>query len=124
MEQHRIQRRLLELGVIVSTSTTLVSARDGATTVACTYTEAERDLPCDTVVLVTARLPGGNAVHRARRALVGVGRRRSLDMPRSSMQRIRETTCRSSARSSASTTPGSSRRYSPLRVDPPSETLA
>jgi dimethylamine/trimethylamine dehydrogenase len=57
MEQHRIQRRLIELGVTVLTSTTLVSAGDGAATVACTYTEAERDLPCDTVVLVTARLP-------------------------------------------------------------------
>ena len=57
MEQHRVQGRLIELGVTVSTSTTLVSAGAGAATVACTYTDAERELACDTVVLVTARLP-------------------------------------------------------------------
>jgi dimethylamine/trimethylamine dehydrogenase len=57
MEQHRIQRRLIELGVTVSSSTTLVAAGAGAATVACAYTETERDLACDTVVLVTARLP-------------------------------------------------------------------
>ncbi len=57
MEQHRIQRRLLELGVTIAPSTTLVAAGGGAATVGCTYTEAERDLACDTVVLVTARLP-------------------------------------------------------------------
>ena len=57
MEQHRIQRRLIELGVTVSPSTTLVSAAAGAATVACAYSDAERELPCDTVVLVTARLP-------------------------------------------------------------------
>ena len=57
MEQHRIQRRLIELGVTVSPSTTLVAVGAEAATVACTYTATERDLPCDTVVLVTARLP-------------------------------------------------------------------
>ena len=57
MEQHRIQRRLIELGVTIAPSTTLVAAGGGAATVACTYTDAERDLACDTVVLVTARLP-------------------------------------------------------------------
>jgi dimethylamine/trimethylamine dehydrogenase len=57
MEQHRIQRRLIELGVTISTSTSLVSAGAGAARVACTYTDTERELPCDTLVLVTARLP-------------------------------------------------------------------
>jgi dimethylamine/trimethylamine dehydrogenase len=57
MEQHRIQRRLLELGVKVMPSTALVAAGTGTATVACTYTDAEVELACDTVVLVTARLP-------------------------------------------------------------------
>lgn len=34
-----------------------MAAGGGAATVASAYTEAERDLPCDAVVLVTARLP-------------------------------------------------------------------
>jgi len=57
MEQNRIQRRLLELGVTIVPSTTLAGVDAGNATIACTYTEQERDLPCATVVLVTARLP-------------------------------------------------------------------
>ncbi len=57
MEQHRIQRRLLELGVTVLTSTTLVAAGAAGVTIASTYTEAERDVSCAAVVLVTSRLP-------------------------------------------------------------------
>jgi len=57
MEQDRIQRRLLEHGVTVATSTTLVSAGDGAATVACTYTGSTRVVACGAVVLVTSRLP-------------------------------------------------------------------
>ncbi len=57
MEQHRIQRRLLELGVETMTSHVLVGAAAGVARVACAYTERERELPCDTLVLVTSRLP-------------------------------------------------------------------
>jgi dimethylamine/trimethylamine dehydrogenase len=57
MEQHRIQRRLLELGVTVLPSHALVGASSRAARVACVYTGDERDLPCDALVLVTARLP-------------------------------------------------------------------
>jgi dimethylamine/trimethylamine dehydrogenase len=57
MEQPRIQRRLLEAGVDVRTSHALVGAGSGAARVACTYTERERELACDAIVLVTARLP-------------------------------------------------------------------
>ena len=57
MEQHRIQRRLLELGVTVLASHAVVSAADGAVRTACVYTEREQDLPCDSLVLVTCRLP-------------------------------------------------------------------
>ncbi len=57
MEQHRIQRRLLEAGVTVETSRALASARAGVAQTTCAYTEREDDLPCDALVLVTARLP-------------------------------------------------------------------
>ena len=57
MEQHRIQRRLLELGVTVLASHTVASAAGGAVRAACVYTDQERELPCDSLVLVTCRLP-------------------------------------------------------------------
>jgi dimethylamine/trimethylamine dehydrogenase len=57
MEQDRIQRRLLELGVEVIVSQTLVGIGPGAARIACVYTDRERELPADDVVLVTARDP-------------------------------------------------------------------
>jgi dimethylamine/trimethylamine dehydrogenase len=57
MDQPRIQRRLLELDVGLETDHDLVGAEGGVARVACTYTGREHDLPCDAVVLVTARLP-------------------------------------------------------------------
>jgi dimethylamine/trimethylamine dehydrogenase len=57
MEQHRIQRRLLELGVEIVTTHAVLAASPGVARVACAYTERERELPCDALVLVTARLP-------------------------------------------------------------------
>jgi dimethylamine/trimethylamine dehydrogenase len=57
MEQHRIQRRLLELGVTVLASHAVASAADGSVRAACVYTDQVRELPCDSLVLVTCRLP-------------------------------------------------------------------
>ncbi|HYW28734.1 MAG TPA: NAD(P)-binding protein [Gaiellales bacterium] len=57
MEQERIQRRLLELGVEVLVSHTLVGAAPGVARIACAYTERERELAADGLVLVTARDP-------------------------------------------------------------------
>lgn len=57
MEQHRVQRRLLELGVTLATHEGLVAVhRDGAV-VECVFTGARREVPADAVVLVTGRLP-------------------------------------------------------------------
>jgi dimethylamine/trimethylamine dehydrogenase len=53
MEQERIQRRLLEAGVTLEPGTTLA----GPGRLTCVYTEREREVPCDALVLVTARLP-------------------------------------------------------------------
>ncbi len=57
MEHARIHRRLLERGVVLETGQALLSAGNGAARLACIYTERERELPCDGLVLVTARLP-------------------------------------------------------------------
>ncbi len=57
LEQALIQRRLLELGVEVVVSHALMSASGGHARVACTYTGRDRDIACDAILLVTARLP-------------------------------------------------------------------
>ena len=57
MEQTRIHRRLLERGVTLETGHALVGAAGGLARLACAVTGRERDLPCDALVLVTARLP-------------------------------------------------------------------
>ncbi len=62
MEQHRIQRRLLELGVVAMTSHVVLAAEPEAVHVACTYTDREQVLPCDALVTVTARLPRDEVV--------------------------------------------------------------
>jgi dimethylamine/trimethylamine dehydrogenase len=54
MEQAKIQRRLLEFGVGIRTEHTLLG---DAARIACVYTGRETELPCDDLVLVTARLP-------------------------------------------------------------------
>ncbi len=71
MEQHRIQRRLLELGVVAMTSHALVGASRGSATVACSYTGNELELPYDSVVLVTARLPRDELARELAAGLVG-----------------------------------------------------
>jgi dimethylamine/trimethylamine dehydrogenase len=57
LEQALIQQRLLELGVEVVVSHALISASGSHARVACTYTGRERDIACDAILLVTARLP-------------------------------------------------------------------
>ena len=57
MEQHRIQRRLLELGVEIVASHAVIGTVVDSVRAVCTFTERERELPADAVVMVTARLP-------------------------------------------------------------------
>jgi dimethylamine/trimethylamine dehydrogenase len=57
MEQHRIQRRLLELGVeIVASHAVTATARDGVR-LQCVFTGRDRHVRAAAVVFVTARLP-------------------------------------------------------------------
>jgi dimethylamine/trimethylamine dehydrogenase len=57
MEQTRIHRRLVEVGVELVTSQALASVVDGSARIADVYTGGDRELPLDGLVLVTARLP-------------------------------------------------------------------
>jgi dimethylamine/trimethylamine dehydrogenase len=63
MEQHQIQRRLLELNVEIVASHAVVSAAADAVRIACVFTGRERDLPTGAAVFVTARLPR-DAIYR------------------------------------------------------------
>ncbi|OIJ27537.1 oxidoreductase [Nocardioides luteus] len=56
-EINRIQRRLIENGITRVTDHAVVSVGTGGVRVQDVYAGAERDLDCDAVVMVTARLP-------------------------------------------------------------------
>lgn len=57
MEQHFIQKRLLEKGVTVKSFTALDAIGAGEATLSCTFTGRQERIEVDAVVLVTARLP-------------------------------------------------------------------
>jgi dimethylamine/trimethylamine dehydrogenase len=57
MEQFKIQTHLLELGVEIVTARVVTAARAGEVDTACIYTGRKSMHPCDSLVLVTARLP-------------------------------------------------------------------
>jgi dimethylamine/trimethylamine dehydrogenase len=62
LEQHRIQRRLLELGVELLLSTAVVRASADGVTLANAFTGLEVDIATDSLVVVTARLPNESLV--------------------------------------------------------------
>jgi dimethylamine/trimethylamine dehydrogenase len=57
MEQHRIQARLLELGVAIEAQRAVLSLARGGAKTACVFTGREFEVGCEAAVLVTARLP-------------------------------------------------------------------
>jgi len=57
LEQHRIQRRLLEVGVELVLSTAVIEASADGVTVVNTFTGREANMAADSLVTVTARLP-------------------------------------------------------------------
>ena len=57
MEQHRVQRRLLELDVQIVASHAVVSTAPRIVRTSCVFTGREREVPAGAVVFVTARLP-------------------------------------------------------------------
>jgi dimethylamine/trimethylamine dehydrogenase len=62
MEQHRIQRRLLELDVEIVASHAVTDTVAGGVRAVCVFTGREREITCGATVFVTARLPL-DAVH-------------------------------------------------------------
>jgi dimethylamine/trimethylamine dehydrogenase len=57
MEQHRIQRRMLELEVEIVASHAVIATEAGGARVGCVFTGRERAIAADAAVFVTARLP-------------------------------------------------------------------
>ena len=57
LEQHRIQKQLLEMGVEIIPTHTLASVAAASVRIACIYTGREKTLAAQSVVLVTALLP-------------------------------------------------------------------
>lgn len=57
LELHRIQRRLLELGIDLVVKTTLTAFRGDHVELACVYTGRKSERPCRSVVTLTGRLP-------------------------------------------------------------------
>ena len=77
LELVKVQRRVLEAGVHVHTARALTAVRSGHVESVCAYTGAARDLAADAVVLVTARLPGGQDLADGFAAAVDAGHLRS-----------------------------------------------
>ena len=63
LEQHRIQTRLLDLGVTLHLSQAPQQIHARAVTLACTYTARESRLAADAVVMVTSRRPDDALYH-------------------------------------------------------------
>ena len=57
LDQHTVQKQLLELGVRIMTAHNLTAIRHGAVDIACTYTDQAQTLDCAATVLVTMRSP-------------------------------------------------------------------
>jgi len=63
LEQHRIQARLMQLGVKIEINSNIAAAQADAVTLECTYTGATRPLPCAALVPVTMRMPEDALYH-------------------------------------------------------------
>ncbi len=57
LEQHRIQARLLDLGVEVLTGRAVARVQSTGPVLECVYTATEEHIGCDSMVMVTSRLP-------------------------------------------------------------------
>jgi len=62
LEQHAIQKRVLELGIAVRTNRNVVAYDGSALVLECTYTGRHETLTAATVITVTSRLPNEELV--------------------------------------------------------------
>jgi len=65
-EQHRIQQRIMGLGIDVQTGKSLARITGESAVLACIYTEREREIAAGSVVLVTSRAPRDDLFHSLR----------------------------------------------------------
>ncbi len=63
LEQQRIQKRLIELGVEIVPSNQLAGMSHDSLTLACTYSGRTREIACGQLVLVTSRAPRDTLWH-------------------------------------------------------------
>jgi dimethylamine/trimethylamine dehydrogenase len=77
LEQEKIEKKLVEMGVTILTRRTLKAIRPGGATLSDSISGSESDLPCDAVVLVTDRLPE-DGLYRALKPALAEGRLDSL----------------------------------------------
>ncbi len=77
LEQARVERRLLELGVALYPRHVPVAVQADGVTIAHTLTGSRRELACAAVVLVTDRLPN-DGLYQALRPALATGQLRSL----------------------------------------------
>ncbi len=77
LEQEHIQRRLVELGVVILTQHNLSAIRPDAATLTSSLTDSGRDVPCDGVILAADHLPE-DAIYQTLKPEVGRSSLRSL----------------------------------------------
>jgi dimethylamine/trimethylamine dehydrogenase len=65
-EQHRIQERIMGMGIEVATGKTLAAIGSDTVEVECVYTGKQSNVPAGTVVLVTSRTPNDALFHSLR----------------------------------------------------------
>jgi dimethylamine/trimethylamine dehydrogenase len=63
LEQHRIQSKLMKMGVKIVPLHKVAACKPSAVTLECEYTEEQRDIPCATFIPVTMRLPIDTLFH-------------------------------------------------------------
>jgi dimethylamine/trimethylamine dehydrogenase len=56
-EQHRIQQRVLGLGIVIETGTSLAAVGEGSVSLECIYTGRVREIDAASVVMTTSRVP-------------------------------------------------------------------
>jgi dimethylamine/trimethylamine dehydrogenase len=77
LEQERIQRRLMQLGVQILTRQDLSEIQEDSVLLSCTYTGKQTEMPRDAVVLVSDRIPR-DGLYQALRPALDEGRLQSL----------------------------------------------
>jgi dimethylamine/trimethylamine dehydrogenase len=71
MEQFRIQSKLLDMGVVIVPHRNVVSVKRDHVELACVYTDRIEKRDCDSIVMVTSRLPRDELYHELMEKIEG-----------------------------------------------------